>query len=95
MTTSSSIVYLVKNILTNVTITPNVTKGRSVQDTKEILSYMLVASLATQQQQLNLSTKTTTAKTITNSQAMSKVNNYYYYDYSEDSNPLIVPVSQI
>ena len=49
---------MVKNILTNVTITPNVTKGRSVQETKEILSYILVASLAIRQQLLSPTTTT-------------------------------------
>jgi hypothetical protein len=55
----------VQNIAKNVSITPNETKGRSVQDTKEILCYMLVASLAIQQQQFsplpNMRTIKTTA----------------------------------
>ena len=64
-----------KNILENVTITPNVTKGRSVQETKEILSYMLVASLTIQQQ--ILSQKISTPKT-TSSQT-TRVNFYNFY----------------
>ena len=83
-----------QSILKNVTITPNVTKGRSVQDTKEILSYIIVASLQIQKQQYS---PTTTVKTTTTTQATSTVKNYdyYYYYYSEESNSIMAQVSLI
>jgi hypothetical protein len=80
----------VNNILTNVTITPNETKGRSVEETKEILSYMLVASLEIQRKKLT----PTTVKATTTTQPSSKINNFYYY-YTEESTPIIVQVSPI
>ncbi len=73
-----------QNNVKNASITPNETKGRSVQDTKEILSYMLVASLAIQKQQFSPLANTRTIKTTTTSPTTSKVNNYDYY-YSEQS----------
>jgi hypothetical protein len=82
----------VQSILKNVTITPYETKGRSVQDTKEILSYMIVASLEIKKQKFS---STTTVKTTTTTQKTSQLNNYYYYYYSEESNPIIVQVSLI
>jgi hypothetical protein len=82
----------VQNILKNVTITPNVTRGRSVQDTKEILSYMIVASLEIQKQRFS---PTTTVKTTTSTQTTSNFYNHDYYYYSEESNTIIVSVSLI
>jgi hypothetical protein len=78
------------NILKNVTITPNVTKGRSEQETKDILSYILVASLVIQQQ---LISPTTTARTTTTTKTTSKINNYDYGDYYMESNPIILQVT--
>jgi hypothetical protein len=82
----------VQKILTNVTITPIITKGRSVQETKQVLSYILVASLAIQQQLLSPTT-TTTLRTTTTTKTTSKINNYDYYDYYEESNPIILQVN--
>ncbi len=79
-----------EKVLKNVTITSNVTKGRSVQETKEILSYMLVASLVIQQQ--ILSPTATTVKPTTTSQ---KFNNYEYYYYYEESNPITSRVGSV
>jgi hypothetical protein len=57
-----------------------------MQDTQEILSYMLIASLEIQKQKISSTATKTTAQTT------SKVNNFQYF---EESNTITIHVSNI
>ena len=94
MTTSTNpsvIEKVVEAIISNVTFTVNQTKGRSVEDSKIILSYMLTALFMIQRNRIIAATTIITTKTtVTTTVVPGYHYYYYYYENVENSNPTSV-----